>query len=372
MHAAQLLLALAAVPQGCALSLARPRAAVRRSSPARLARGGAATDAGAPLPTRVASFVDRNFFVCGMVASVAAAAIRPGPGRAAEAFVGKYAVATIFVLSGLGLRLNELKTAATNTKLNGMTQAFNLVAFPALAVPLITLLRKTSLDARLLDGLLVTSCLPTTVNMCVALTQASNGNVAAALTNAVLGNLLGVVVTPALVFALMKKSVALPPAAQVAQSLGAKVALPVLAGQVLRRSSAVRSLLEKRKLLAKRLQELALLSVVWCAFSTAFGKGLGVSGADLASLLIGLPLLHVLMLRLCLKIGRTQFEEREATAFAFCASHKTLAFGLPLIRTLFECSPDLAYYCAPIMVLHPAQLFVGSLFAPGLKERAGD
>ena len=96
---------------------------------------------------------------------------------------------------------------------------------------------------------------------------------------------------------------------------------------------------------------------------------MGVSGSDLAALLIGLPLLHVVILRLCLKVGRTQFEEKEATAFAFCASHKTLAFGLPLIRTLFEGSPDLAYYCAPIMVLHPAQLFIGSLFAPGLKER---
>ena len=244
-----------------------------------------------------------------------------------------------------------------------------MIAFPALMLPVISLLRKTSLDGRLLDGLLVTSCLPTTVNMCVALTQASDGDVAAALTNAVIGNLLGVVVTPALVFALMQKSIQLPPASIVAKSLGAKVALPVFVGQLLRRSSFVRSQLEKRKTLAKRAQELALLSVVWCAFSAAFGKGLGVSGSDLAALLVGLPLLHVVILRLCLRVGRTQFQEREATAFAFCASHKTLAFGLPLIRTLFEGSPDLAYYCAPIMVLHPAQLFIGSLFAPGLKER---
>ena len=363
MHTTALLALLAAVPQSCALSLARPRATVK------LHGGGAAVDTTKPLPRRITAFVDRNFFVCGMVASVAVAGLSPGPGQACEKFVGKYAVATIFVLSGLGLKLSELKKAATNTKLNGLTQGANLIAFPALMLPVISLLRKTSLDGRLLDGLLVTSCLPTTVNMCVALTQASDGDVAAALTNAVIGNLLGVVVTPALVFALMQKSVQLPPAAQVARSLGAKVALPVFVGQLLRRSSYIRSMLEKRKTLAKRAQELALLSVVWCAFSAAFGKGLGVSGSDLAALLVGLPLLHVLILRLCLKIGRTQFDNREATAFAFCASHKTLAFGLPLIRTLFEGSPDLAYYCAPIMVLHPAQLFIGSLFAPGLKER---
>ena len=363
MHSTALLALLAAVQSSRALSLARPRATTKRT----VLRGGSTIDA-APVK-RITTFVDRNFFVCGMVASVAVAGLSPGPGQACEKFVGRYAVATIFVLSGLGLKLAELKKAATNLKLNGLTQGANLLAFPALMLPVISLLRKTSLDGRLLDGLLVTSCLPTTVNMCVALTQASDGDVAAALTNAVIGNLLGVVVTPALVFALMQKAVQLPPAAQVARSLGAKVALPVFVGQLLRRSSYIRSMLEKRKTLAKRAQELALLSVVWCAFSAAFGKGLGVSGSDLAALLVGLPLLHVLVLRLCLKIGRTQFPEREATAFAFCASHKTLAFGLPLIRTLFEGSPDLAYYCAPIMVLHPAQLFIGSLFAPGLKER---
>ena len=57
----------------------------------------------------------------------------------------------------------------------------------------------------------------------------------------------------------------------------------------------------------------------------------------------------------------------DAVAAAYCASHKTLAFGLPLIRTIFAGSPDLAYYCAPIMILHPLQLLVGSLAVPRLR-----
>ena len=118
----------------------------------------------------------------------------------------------------------------------------------------------------------------------------------------------------------------------------------------------------------KRAQEAALLSVVWCAFAAAFGRGVGVGGRDLAVLVAALPVLHWGVLALCLRVGRAAFSPRDAYAFAFCASHKTLAFGLPLIKTLFAGSPDLACYCAPIMILHPAQLFVGSLVAPGLKE----
>ena len=92
MHGTALLALLAAVPQSCALSLARPRLTKRT-----VLRGGAAADATKPLPRRITAFVDRNFFVCGMVASVAGAGLSPGPCQACEKFVGKYAVATIFV-----------------------------------------------------------------------------------------------------------------------------------------------------------------------------------------------------------------------------------------------------------------------------------
>ncbi len=60
----------------------------------------------------------------------------------------------------------------------------------------------------------------------------------------------------------------------------------------------------------------------------------------------------------------------EAVAAAFCGSHKTLAFGLPLINTIFEGNPNLAAYCAPLMLIHPLQLVLGSLVVPYFKEFA--
>jgi solute carrier family 10 (sodium/bile acid cotransporter), member 7 len=57
----------------------------------------------------------------------------------------------------------------------------------------------------------------------------------------------------------------------------------------------------------------------------------------------------------------------------FCASQKTLAFGLPLVNTVFEGSSNLASYCAPIMFIHPIQLIIGSLIVPRLEQyMAGD
>ena len=55
-------------------------------------------------------------------------------------------------------------------------------------------------------------------------------------------------------------------------------------------------------------------------------------------------------------------------AATFCGAHKTLAFGLPLINTVFEGNPNLASYCAPIMLMHPLQLVIGSLVVPYFKQ----
>jgi len=62
----------------------------------------------------------------------------------------------------------------------------------------------------------------------------------------------------------------------------------------------------------------------------------------------------------------------EAVAATFCGSHKTLAFGLPLINTIFDGSPNLAAYCAPIMLIHPLQLILGSLFVPYFKRSVSE
>ena len=62
------------------------------------------------------------------------------------------------------------------------------------------------------------------------------------------------------------------------------------------------------------------------------------------------------------------FSRKETIAAMFTASHKTLAFGLPLINTIFEGSPNIASYCTPLMFIHPLQLILGSLCVPALAK----
>lgn len=322
-------------------------------------------------------WIDKNFFVLGMVTAVASAAAAPQLGADGSflrpQMISSYGVSMVFLLSGLSLRLGELRDAMLDVRLNALTQTVSLAAIPLACYPVIELARRAAwmpLSPHLLDGLLVTACLPTTVNMCVILTQSAGGNVAAALTNAVLGNILGIFATPALLMLTLKKEVALPFLAIVSK-LAAKVVAPVLIGQLLR-ATPMRTVQARRKALFKRASEIILLLIMWNTFSTSFSKGLDtISFGEVAILGAALPLIHACSLAGLLYAFTSpllRLAPRDAVASAYVASQKTLAFGIPLIKTIFADSPYLALYSAPIMILHPAQLIVGSTFVPFLQR----
>ena len=116
---------------------------------------------------------------------------------------------------------------------------------------------------------------------------------------------------------------------------------------------------------------MVLLGIVWNAFCNAFTRGLGLEFHHGIALLIMLPLLHLGSLLTLFTLFRSKLvgaTPGEAVAATFCGAHKTLAFGLPLINTIFEGNPNLAAYCAPIMLMHPLQLVVGSLIVPYFKK----
>mmetsp|Transcript_6819 Transcript_6819/g.13622 ORF Transcript_6819/g.13622 Transcript_6819/m.13622 type:complete len:336 (-) Transcript_6819:587-1594(-) len=208
------------------------------------------------------AFVEKNFFLVGMVVAVSLAKLYPELGKNGsvlrpELFIGKYGVTSIFLLSGLSLKLAELTNAFANMKLNGMIQAMTFGAWPFLAgLPLtkgIEAFAPNLLPKALLDGLLIMTCLPTTINMCIILTSASGGNVASALCNTCISNIAGIFITPALLLQFFGKSIELP-FVQLVSKLCNKVLLPVAIGQTLR-ATPIKDFYTNNSKFFKRLQE---------------------------------------------------------------------------------------------------------------------
>lgn len=147
-----------------------------------------------------------------------------------ELFIGNFGVTIIFLMSGLSLDISELKQAFSNIRLNALIQVATFFVWPFLVgLPfkwIMNAVLPDFLPAPLLDGLLILTCLPTTVNMCVFLTTAAGGNVASALCNAVISNMAGILLTPALLLQFFGTQVQLPFLAMVLKLVN-KVVVPV-------------------------------------------------------------------------------------------------------------------------------------------------
>lgn len=305
-------------------------------------------------------------------------------------------------MSGLTLDISELKQAFSNMKLNASIQLATFCVWPFfVGFPFNWAMKKflpNFLPAPLLDGFLILTCLPTTVNMCVFLTTAAGGNVASALCNAVISNMAGILLTPALLLRFFGTQVQLPFLAMVLKLVN-KVVLPVgklqdcptvtlnmiipfllfvfhfclAIGQALRLTEAKAFFMSHSKT-CKKVQEGILICIIWNAFCEAFSSGWGLQFGHAIKLMVILPIMHLTSLRIGFKFfEKCGFARGEVVAAMFCASHKTLAFGLPLVNTIFEGNPNLAAYCAPLMFIHPLQLVLGSLFIGRLeKYSSGD
>ena len=128
--------------------------------------------------------------------------------------------------------------------------------------------------------------------------------------------------------------------------------------------------------------QIILLGIVYNAFCNAFASGLGIELSHSLALLGILPVVHLISLGTLFKffsLKALKLSRPEIISAMFCASQKTLAFGLPLVNTVFEGNANLASYCAPIMFIHPLQMIIGSFLLPKInfytgayKDRMGD
>ena len=59
----------------------------------------------------------------------------------------------------------------------------------------------------------------------------------------------------------------------------------------------------------------------------------------------------------------------DSPAVVFCASHKTLAAGVPMAKLIFAAHPGLGLILLPIMLYHPLQLIVGGVLVGRFQRR---
>jgi len=308
------------------------------------------------------ALVKRYWFLAGVAAAIALAGVAPDAG----AFLGKLgaktaAVAAIFFMSGVTMDLKHVRDDMKKWRCHALVQGSSFVAAPAI----LFLTSGWLPDGPLKYGVYLVAVVPTTISSCVVLTTAAGGRTPCALVNAVGGNLLGIVLSPLLLGALIGRSGALDSGAalRTVTKLCLLVLLPFAAGKCV--GPMVSSFAARVKKLQSVLAQILILIIMFCAFSDSLG-GLKGAWGEIWKCFLYLAVAHLVFVGLITLAARVaQLADDESAAVVFCGSQKTLAMAIPLALSFFAGSdvPG-AVVLLPIIFYHFFQLAFASVLVP--------
>ncbi|KAI8834431.1 SBF-like CPA transporter family-domain-containing protein [Chytriomyces cf. hyalinus JEL632] len=313
-----------------------------------------------PVGKIIWEFVCKHWFLEGLAVGIAFAAVWPDLGKKGGYIRSEYSVSygcvmLIFILSGMSLKSKVLLQSLANWKMHLVVQVISLGLTPAIGLGVGKLLQLSSgFDATLAKGIIIACSTPTTISSNVLMTKQAGGDEAGALTNAVIGNVLGVFISPSLIFAYVGELGSAPlNYATTFQNLAITVIGPLIFGQAIQLIFPnLMPWLQARMNLAI-LNSCLLLVLVWSVFCNTFSENIaeGMNAGSFVAVFLSFWIS---------RIPWFAFSRQATVAIVMCAATKTVALGIPLINIIYKGSPLIGIISAPLLVYHAEQLVVGS------------
>ena len=310
-------------------------------------------------------------FILWLLGTVALALLLPVTGSAARAvdILTLAAIFALFLLHGIRLPREALLSGVTDWRLHLAILGLTFALFPLLGLALSRLLPGL-LAPELWTGLLFLCALPSTVQSSIAYTSIARGNVGGAVAAAAYSNLIGVFLTPLLVWLMLQAQSAQISLASVGR-IFALLFLPFVLGHLLRPWLIVA--VEARPALTRMVDKGTILLAVYGAFSAATVAGVWrrLPPAELGLLAVLLLLLLALVIAAALLLGRLgRFPRPSRAAILFCGPVKSLVAGAPMARLLFPAAAA-GLVILPVMIFHILQLIVSAWIAGAMSRRDG-
>jgi solute carrier family 10 (sodium/bile acid cotransporter), member 7 len=287
------------------------------------------------------------------------------------------AVIFIFGMAGLSLKYQELSNAANRIRFNLFIQTFNFGVISSVVYSVSRILMWLEwITESLADGMVISACMPITITMVIVLTKSANGDEAAAILNAAVGCLLGVIVSPFLILTYIGVRADID-MIDVFWKLCLRVLAPIAVGQILQQySRRVVTFVELRKQHFKTCQEWALVFIVYAAFCKTFSPSSSSQQVTVQwSSVLVMAIAQVTCLFFCMWLAWMSLnvcfpdELRLQVMGIYGCTHKSVSVGIPLLNAIYENDPNLGIYTLPLLIWHPAQIMIGSTLAPYLAKK---
>ncbi len=320
------------------------------------------------------STLKKEWFLLGMIGAVVLASLLPDWGRSGGYLHGDRladaGIAIVFFLHGLGISPKSLRDGLSRWKVHIFVQLCTFAVFPLIWVAIHALV-----DSWLPPGLALGFCylcaLPSTISSSVAMTGLARGNVPAAIFNATLSSILGIVMTPLLVAGFAEAGGHWLSFQETMVNIARLLLLPLILGQLSR--PLLHGWHLKYRSYTNLVDRWVILVLVYTAFCDSVSSGLWRDNGigTLATALFGAGAILALILGLSTwLVRRLRFPLEDEIATVFCASKKTMASGVPMAKLLFGAHPSLGLILLPVMLYHQLQLFACSALANRYARRA--
>ncbi|AGH84997.1 bile acid:sodium symporter [Ralstonia solanacearum] len=312
-------------------------------------------------------------FIRAMLVMVLLALLFPSLGASAGPLhldiVTVLGVSLVFFLHGAALSREKIVEGARNWRLHLFVQSCTFVLFPLIGAAILVAC-KPFIPAELLLGVFYLCALPSTVSSSVAMTAMAKGNVPAAIFNATISGLIGMVATPLLMSFVIQASGAELPVGKALLGVAEQLLLPFVLGQLLR--PAIGGFITRYKAIINKVDRAVILLIVFNSFADSTHAGVWSKypwETIVAVAIMSGALLFVVLGATTWIARRFGFGLADEITAVFCGSKKSLANGVPMAKILFAGNPALGLIVLPIMIYHQLQLIVCSTLARRYADR---
>lgn len=272
-------------------------------------------------------------------------------------------VSLIFFFYGLKLSPTKIKSGLSNWKLHVLIQLCTFILFPAIISCFYPLFKNQENEILWFSFLFLAS-LPSTVSSSVVMVSIAKGNIPAAIFNASISGLIGIVVTPLWIQLFATQLNSNYELTGVYSKLLIEILLPICIGLILQKYWGKYT--QTYRTAFTNFDRTVILLIVFDCLSTSFQNNLFASIRlfEIVSVFIGCVLLFMIVYSLIGFISKSlKFNHEDCITAQFCSSKKSLVHGTVFAGVLFPQTAMVGVILIPIIIYHSTQLLIVSYLA---------
>lgn len=280
--------------------------------------------------------------------------------------ISSIGISMIFFFYGLKLSPEKLKNGLKNWKLHLLVQLSTFLIFPVVILLIYPFILTEPAKQTWLAFLFL-AALPSTVSSSVVMVSIAKGNIPAAIFNASISGLIGIVVTPLWMGLFLNQSGTDYDLWNIYFKLLIEILLPVIAGILLQRYLGKYT--QQYNHYFSLFDKAVILLIIYKSFAESFEDNV-FSSVDTIDLVVITACVFALFFIIFWFTGylarMLKFNHEDTITAQFCGTKKSLVHGTVFSKLLFPASIPIGIILLPLMLFHAIQIFIVSIIATKL------